>query len=811
VLRTLANGAGSSDAQFPDVIPIDLRGRATTEELPPGPFLLPPGRETAVGSEAEAVGAAAPSWVLTGEGAPLSAEHFLVDLPAAAEPPTQASEWDLRLAMPEALSPLAAPLAAASNASGLSGLSAVIALHQAMLSATPLHAVLAVLLGAAGRRSLSVHGVDIPVTTYLRQLGQLFREVADHQEGLLGTLREPVLREAEAAKPPPPIAHAISAPPHAIAGWPTGVDVYAGQQMDAAAFTNLRRQGKLFAIVKSSQGTLPDARFSQYYGMAKAAGLLRGSYHFFANKWDGVPQQWLHGAIADQAETVTRLVKRLVPGDLAPALDLEDEPRGPDNRYPLDQGITPAQRGYHYRRVAGNPHWHDGLAELLADIRGFVERVETALGRTPMIYTSHMWRDSDMMNDPKVMSEHPLWTVYHGERDLTTISVGGWGKDWDFIQYAEDGRNYWGMNPYHEPNIHVPGIDFNAYHGTVHGLLGLADIGRVSVAVAGNTRCIAYAQWPDGQQHLHLAPTWADQSLSAAGVPVGSDPALLAVADGLALYFRSGDHLVEAAVGLRAPSLWQSRQIDQPGDAKPIHDPCAVVVGNTRHVCYWGDDDDWYLLTLAAGRVTSTRVLSAAGVKISPTHGQSTGQPIIYLTGGEVHLIGRVGDDGHLFDVWQDAHGTWRADDVTALARVRTAALAAATYSACAFETADGVGIVFRGVGGALWVVRRRDNAATNLTEAANAVAAAGHPTCFVMQQKPHIVYRGTDRYVHEIWPDGGAWRTRQVCSVMAAADPVAATDGTTAMVALRAMDGTLLVPTSDGTRWRCDLAVGAG
>lgn len=806
------NGLGNREWHLPTVSPGELSGGTTAGELAQSPFLLPSAGETAPDAEPEAMWAAAAARANGANEPLLTAEQFLADTPEAAEPPAASTEFDAFHGIGAALSPLYSSLPAEPLASGLGGLPAVIALHQALLSATPLHATLAVLLGPAGRHSLPVHGVDIPVATYLRHLGQLFREAADHQESRLGAHGEPALYEAEAARAPrPQAAQAVTAPPHAVAGWPLGVDLYAGQQMDAAAFANLRRQGKLFAIVKSSQGTLADARFAQYYDMAKAAGLLRGSYHFFANKWDGVPQAWLHGAIADQANTVVRLVKRLVPGDLPPALDLEDEPRGPANRYPLDQGMTPAQRGYHYRRIAGNPHWHDGVAELLADIRSFMERVETALGRTPMIYTSHMWRDSDMMNDPKIMSEYPLWTVYHGERDLTTISVGAWGRDWDFIQYAEDGKNYWGMNPYHEPNIHVTGIDFTAYHGTVHGLLGLADIGRVGVAFVGDTRCVAHAQWPDGRQHLHLGPAWADQDLSGAGVPVGGDPALLAVADGLALYFRSGDHVVEATMSVRNPSVWHANQIDRPGDAKPIHDPRAVAAGDTRYACYWGDDDDWHLLTIAGGRVTSTRVLSAAGVKASPAHGQSTGQPSLYVTGGEVHLIGRVGDEGHLFDVWRDAHGSWRADDVTALAQVRAAALPAATYSPCAFETPDGVGIVFRGVGGDLWVVRRRDNAATNLTAAAHAVAAAGHPACFVMQHTPHIVYRGTDRAIHEIWPDGGAWKVQQICTVKAAADPVAATDGTTAMVAARAMDGTIQAPTFDGTRWNCDLGIGVG
>ena len=804
--RTMANRFGNGDAYLPALTSNESSDGAAADEIAQTPFLLPAAGETRFETGVDGV------WAAEGSPAiarPLGDEHFLAGVSVAAEPPTSSAESVPTLEDRAAVSALRATLPLEQDLPAPRGLRAAIAVHQALLSETPLHATIAVILGGAGTRTLPVHGVDIPVAAYLRQLGQLFREAADNQESSLGAA---VGSAAEAMEVPRPHAvPAANAPPHAVEGWPLGVDLYAGQAMDAAAFANLKRQGKLFAIMKSSQGTLADAKFIQYYAMAKATGLLRGSYHFFANKWDGVPQAWLHGGIADQANAVIRLVKRLVPGDLAPALDLEDEPRGPTNRYPLDQGIAPTQRGYHYRRIASNPNWHAGLTELLADIRSFLERIETALGRTPMIYTSHMWRDSDMMNDPNVMSEHSLWTVYHGERDLTAISVGGWGRAWDFIQYAEDGRNYWGMHPYHEPNIHVPGIDFNAYNGTVHGLLGLADIGRVAVAFVSGTGCVVHAQWPDGGQHLHLGPAWADQDLSKSSVPGGDDPAVLALADGITLYFRSGDHLVETTADESNPSTWRVNQIDQTGDAKPIHNPRAIAVGGTRYVCYWGDDDDWYLLTLAGGRPTSARVLSAAGVKTSPGHGQSSGQPDLYVTAGAVHLIGRVSDDGHLLDVWQDAHGSWRADDVTTLARVHCPVLPAATYSPCAFETPDGVGIVFRGVGGSLWVVRRRDNAATNLTAAAQSVAAAGHPSCFVMHDKPHVVYRGTDQRLYEIWPDAGAWKVQPICTAKTAADPAAVTDGKTAMVAVRAMDGTILAPTFDGSRWICDVTIRAG
>src|SRR4029078_12715624 len=119
-----------------------------------------------------------------------------------------------------------------------------------------------------------------------------------------------------------------------------------------------------------------------------------------------------------------------------PGINLGHPLDKPGGRFPLDEGLLVTETGYNYRNVHANHN--AGRQELPVDIQYFLDRIETALGRTPMIYTSHMWKDSDMMADPQVMSEYPLWTVYHGEADINGISVGGWKQDWSFIQYAED-------------------------------------------------------------------------------------------------------------------------------------------------------------------------------------------------------------------------------------------------------------------------------------------------------------------------------------------------------------------------------------
>lgn len=608
----------------------------------------------------------------------------------------------------------------------------------------------------------------------------------------------------------------MAAPPTAVSGWALGVDLYSGNAADAAAISNLQSQGKTFVIAKCSQGTTPDRNnaanrgFVEFYGWTRDCGMIRGSYHFFSNKWSN--SHIFGGAIQDQANTVLSLVTRLVPGDLAPALDLEDEPRNPANghaldaaqggRYPLDQGLQPTDTGYHYRRgVYAN--WQVGRDALLADIQDFMNRLETALGRTPIIYTSHMWTDTDMMNNPQVMSQYPLWTVYHGQANLSAISVGAWGANWDFLQYAEAGAHVWGMNPYAEPNINIGGLDFDAYQGTLYGLRGLADMGRPSVAFDSNIQYIAHSD-TDGSLHLLAGTPWAESQATQVSRPdlMGGDPALLAQTGSVFLYFRSGGHLVEATATPAVSTEWQTSSIEdiQP----PVHDPRAVTNGSQRHVVYWGEDDDWYLLNWNGGWSSSGGILTAAGIKTSATDGQSTGQPTVYVTQGVVHVVGRAGADGHLYDVWFE-DGTWRRDDLTALGRDLAADMPAATYSPCAYETSGGAGIVLRAVGGNLWVITRSDNAATDLMSAVNgARPAAGHPTCFVLNDEPHIVYRASDKLIYDIWLSNGAWAIQPVCEETTAADPVASSDGTTGLVAVRAMSGSILAAQFDGTSWTC-------
>src|SRR5262249_3564027 len=129
----------------------------------------------------------------------------------------------------------------------------------------------------------------------------------------------------------------------------------------------------------------------------------------------------------------------------------------------------------------------------------------------------------------------------------------------------------------------------------------------------------------------------------------------------------------------------------------------------------------------------------------------------------------------------------------------------AATYSPCAFTTSNGVSLAFRGVGGEIWVIDRTSNAPTNIGAAASAKRSLGHPSCFVLNDIPHVVYLGIDGIIYDLFSDGsGGWQAQPVCDDKMAADPVATTDGTRGAVAVRAADGMTHVALFDGSAWAC-------
>jgi lysozyme len=179
----------------------------------------------------------------------------------------------------------------------------------------------------------------------------------------------------------------------------------------------VRGGGIDFAFIKATEGgTFTDPQFARNWAAAADAGIARGAYHYFRPNVDAVKQ----------AEHFLR-VTRLGAGDLPAVLDVETS---------------------------------DGLAgdALLRAIRTWLETVERATGKRPIVYTYPDFWNRYVSASP---GPYQLWIASYG-RDQPLMPIG-W-SDWTFWQSSATGR--------------VPGIqgdvDLDHFRGGATELAGLA-------------------------------------------------------------------------------------------------------------------------------------------------------------------------------------------------------------------------------------------------------------------------------------------------------------------------------------------------
>ncbi|HEV8577853.1 MAG TPA: glycoside hydrolase family 25 protein [Thermoanaerobaculia bacterium] len=177
--------------------------------------------------------------------------------------------------------------------------------------------------------------------------------------------------------------------------------------------------GYAFAFIKATDGiTYVDPMFATNWSGAKAAGLLRGAYHFF--EADDDPQQ--------QAENFLKTVT-LESGDLPPVLDVESS-------------STSSQVS---------------TATVIDRVAAWLQAVQQATGRTPILYTDNSYWDS---LGTKQFSGYPLWIADYGVASPTLPT--GW-TSWAFWQFSQSGE--------------IPGIatavDLNLFQGGLEDLVRL--------------------------------------------------------------------------------------------------------------------------------------------------------------------------------------------------------------------------------------------------------------------------------------------------------------------------------------------------
>jgi lysozyme len=150
--------------------------------------------------------------------------------------------------------------------------------------------------------------------------------------------------------------------------------------------------GIRFAFIKATEGLDDvDPRFVQNWQQSRAAGLLRGAYHFLHPNLDAKQQA------AHFLSVVT-----LDDDALPPALDVE---------------VTDGE----------------GPATLTACIETWLGTVEATLGCKPVVYTDpSFWRDNVGAN----LASYPLWLACYAPSPEVPAS---WGS-WTFWQHSQSGR-----------------------------------------------------------------------------------------------------------------------------------------------------------------------------------------------------------------------------------------------------------------------------------------------------------------------------------------------------------------------------------
>lgn len=221
-----------------------------------------------------------------------------------------------------------------------------------------------------------------------------------------------------------------------IADMPRGIDVskYQGE----VDWERVAGEGIKFAFARAVEDKLPadraDHTFADNFEGMKAAGILRGAYHFFRPRRDA----------AAQAKLFVSIVGELKPGDLPPVIDFEHDGSSKEPKLPP---VSPEVI------VEGMARW--------------IDIVEDALNRHVIIYTSAEYWILAAGNSER-FRDHPLWVAHwKADRPMVPSAFDS------FIIHQYDVELTVPGVPGTGPLVYVPTDRFN---GSVNELRALAEL-----------------------------------------------------------------------------------------------------------------------------------------------------------------------------------------------------------------------------------------------------------------------------------------------------------------------------------------------
>lgn len=173
---------------------------------------------------------------------------------------------------------------------------------------------------------------------------------------------------------------------------PTTAGIDVSYHQDEIDWPRVAQAGIRFAFIRVADGaTIRDVKFDTNWAQARRAGIARGAYLFFR------PDQSVEAQV-----DVMLAGLRADPGDLPPVIDVE-----------VDGGLAPPI--------------------VAARARAWIDRVRTAIGIEPIVYTnSDLWKSGGAAE----LSTQPLW-IAHYTQGCPTLPTA-WNH-WRFWQHTDHG------------------------------------------------------------------------------------------------------------------------------------------------------------------------------------------------------------------------------------------------------------------------------------------------------------------------------------------------------------------------------------
>ena len=172
-------------------------------------------------------------------------------------------------------------------------------------------------------------------------------------------------------------------------------------------WAKVKSSGVGYALMKATEADyFVDPRFDYNWTRARRVGILRGAYHFFRPLVDPVVQAHHFLKITGKIYHHT---------DLPPAVDIE---------------VTPDFVRQEWKQLK--------LEERLRRIQLWLQTVEAAIGRKPMIYTGfYTW--FEYLGNSDRFTDYPLWIAAYGV-ERPRIPANNWGGNgWMFWQTTGKG------------------------------------------------------------------------------------------------------------------------------------------------------------------------------------------------------------------------------------------------------------------------------------------------------------------------------------------------------------------------------------